>query len=124
MTRRPLHPCNRPGCRTLTPRRFCDAHTRAAQAAYDAGRPTATGRGYDADWRRLRVTILVRDPFCRAPDCHALSTDVDHIVPLTAGGTNEASNLQGLCHACHAAKTLREDGGFKRPKLARHPSHA
>lgn len=37
---------------------------------------------------------------------------VDHITPLTAGGTNDESNLQALCKQCHDRKTATEDGGF------------
>ncbi len=35
-------------------------------------------------------------------------TDLDHIVPMTQGGTEDRSNLQGLCRQCHALKTRRE----------------
>ena len=31
--------------------------------------------------------------------------NIDHIVPLWDGGTNERSNLQGVCVACHDGKT-------------------
>jgi len=34
--------------------------------------------------------------------------EVDHVVPLCRGGTNDTSNLQALCVECHSAKT-RED---------------
>jgi 5-methylcytosine-specific restriction protein A len=52
--------------------------------------------------------VLAQQPFCVA--CQrvgrvALATDVDHIVPLSAGGTNAADNLQPLCHSCHSRKT-------------------
>jgi hypothetical protein len=30
---------------------------------------------------------------------------VDHIRPLSNGGTNEKSNLQPLCKSCHMVKT-------------------
>ena len=34
--------------------------------------------------------------------------DVDHIVPLSLGGTEELDNLQALCPSCHRKKTDRE----------------
>jgi 5-methylcytosine-specific restriction protein A len=33
---------------------------------------------------------------------------VDHIVPLFAGGSNDLSNLQPLCAKCHAKKSFNE----------------
>ena len=72
------------------------------------------GRLYDkAFWKRLRVQILERDNYlCVA--CMKLgkltpATDVDHIVPLSKGGTNSPDNLQALCHECHKQKTAKED---------------
>lgn len=42
--------------------------------------------------------------------------EVDHIVPLAKGGTDDPSNLQWLCREpCHADKTAREMG--VRPKV-------
>lgn len=35
-------------------------------------------------------------------------TDVDHMTPLYLGGSNERSNLHGLCRACHIIKTRIE----------------
>ena len=35
--------------------------------------------------------------------------DIDHILPLALGGTNEAENLQILCKPCHQAKTTKDD---------------
>ena len=42
------------------------------------------------------------------------STDrisVDHITPLSQGGTHHLDNLRVLCRPCHLAKTAREGGG-------------
>lgn len=33
--------------------------------------------------------------------------EVDHIVPVAKGGTNDESNLQPLCHQCHVRKGNR-----------------
>ncbi len=65
-------------------------------------------RGYGHQWRKRSAYILRRDPICkrcnRAPSEHA-----DHIKAKRFGGTDEESNLQGLCAACHSRKTLTED---------------
>lgn len=44
---------------------------------------------------------------CRACGRRA-SAEVDHIVPLSEGGADVIANMQGLCRACHRAKTCRE----------------
>jgi len=35
-------------------------------------------------------------------------THIDHIIPLAAGGNNEADNLQLICIPCHQQKTRKE----------------
>ena len=35
--------------------------------------------------------------------------DIDHILPLALGGTNEPNNLQVLCKPCHRSKTSHSD---------------
>ena len=37
------------------------------------------------------------------------SWDIDHILPLALGGTNEPDNLQILCRPCHRSKTSHSD---------------
>lgn len=34
--------------------------------------------------------------------------EIDHIVPLHRGGSNEPRNLQLLCYGCHRSKTWME----------------
>jgi hypothetical protein len=36
------------------------------------------------------------------------SMNIDHVIPLACGGTNEPENLQILCKKCHFAKTKEE----------------
>lgn len=38
------------------------------------------------------------------------ATEVDHVVPLAKGGTDDASNLVAINAVCHARKTARDRG--------------
>jgi 5-methylcytosine-specific restriction endonuclease McrA len=49
-------------------------------------------------------------------ECGAPATDVDHVIPLADGGSNDIGNLQALCHSHHSAKTAREQGGWQHSK--------
>lgn len=87
----------------------CAKCASAKQRRYDAQRGSAAARGYGAEWRMIRDAVIAKQPFC---PCGLPSMEVDHIVPLRAGGTNSMSNLMALCKHCHSGKTCREDGGF------------
>ncbi|MBF6063029.1 HNH endonuclease [Nocardia terpenica] len=53
----------------------------------------------------LRRAILNRDSqLCqiRAEDCLNWATEVDHIIPVTRGGTNDPANLRAACAPCNA----------------------
>ena len=47
---------------------------------------------------------------------------VDHIKPLSRGGSNKDSNLQALCGTCHDNKTEDDRVKAKRKKKTRTPS--
>lgn len=42
--------------------------------------------------------------YCSAVKRYSPATTVDHIVPLSRGGTNRATNLLGCCDVCQQAK--------------------
>jgi hypothetical protein len=69
-------------------------------------RPSSSARGYGANWQKLRLMVLAAEPLCR--HCSRPGLDVDHILPLASGGTNDRNNLQVLCHSCHSAKTAAD----------------
>jgi len=37
-----------------------------------------------------------------------MQLELDHIVNVAQGGTDDESNLQSLCSPCHKKKTLKE----------------
>lgn len=38
-------------------------------------------------------------------DCrHSHDLEIDHITPISRGGTSDISNLQSLCHDCNIEK--------------------
>lgn len=78
----------------------CPARPRPADR-----RPDSTRRGYDATWELLSRMVRREEPVCRICQA-AVATEVDHIIPLRAGGPRlERGNLQALCHQCHTWKT-------------------
>lgn len=69
------------------------------------------GRG-GRPWRRLRDQVMQRDKHlcqpCKAQGRYTEATQVDHIVPIAEGGTDDRANLQAICSPCHEAKTQAE----------------
>jgi 5-methylcytosine-specific restriction protein A len=106
----PLSFCRTPGCSVLVRRGFCREHRSQSVAKPDAERWYNSAR-----WRHpvygMRARVLREQPFCAGPGCtRALvdgNADVDHVIPHRGDPRLfwSRSNLQGLCHRCHAAKT-------------------
>lgn len=96
----------------------------AAAPVHRQRRPSTAQRGYGARWQQLRRLVLRERVWCADPFGHhredgdrlVVAEHVDHIVPLSEGGTSDESNLQCLCAVCHRRKTVLHDGGFGRVK--------
>ncbi len=103
------HPCRDPGCGVLIRGRQgrCEKHRRATRRRQEEGRPSAHSRGYGADWRARRAQYLLEHPDCVR--CGEPATEVDHIMPLSAGGADDEGNYQSLCKTCHSVKTGKVD---------------
>ena len=69
-------------------------------------------------WMRIRRLMLAAGPVCAACG-KRLAEEIDHILPLSRGGTNERKNLQCLCGPCHGQKTAFEKRGLSWRKVGR-----
>lgn len=115
MARRPGHPCKSPGCPSIVAAGgggYCADHARdnTRGRLYDEQRASSAQRGYGRRHQRLRRMFLAANPICVDPENRhrgevRASTDMDHIIPKSKGGTDKWDNLQALCHSCHSAKT-------------------
>ncbi len=89
-------------------------------------RGSASARGYDHAWQKVRAQILSAHPVCCFMDhpdhkheCEGFATVVDHITPLPEGDRLEPSNLRPVCRTAHQRLTqnLVANGVNELPKL-------
>ena len=118
MARRPPRFCCVPYCSELAAlegRGRCLGHRAEYFRAVDEERGTTTERGLGSAWQKLRKFILDRDHWT-CVKCFEPATEVDHVAPRALAKrlgwsrerTDDPSNLQSLCHDCHAEKSAAE----------------
>lgn len=95
---------------------LCKAKVDAYFAARGASIWEHRHRGQRPMSGTLRYDVLKRARF-RCELC-GISADekaleVDHILPRNRGGSDDPSNLQGLCYTCNASKRDRDDTDFR-----------
>jgi 5-methylcytosine-specific restriction protein A len=114
--RRYISVCAEHGCPELTDERFCERHTKDYFREHESRRPSASSKGYDAQWRKTRQEFLRAYPVCQDErGCVAKATDVDHIDGEGPRGPrgHDWTNLRALCHSHHSKRTARDQpGGF------------
>lgn len=107
--------CTYPGCPELTHGRYCPEHRYIGEQEEqerirrlkrnDKHWGKTAERGYDADWRKLRMAYLKRHPLCERCEEQGRvepAVLVHHIVPISAGGKAlDKHNLMALCRECH-----------------------
>ena len=75
--------------------------------------PTPRTRG--RRWMQAKSLWLMQHPLCQ--HCKqagkvTMATEVDHVMPLCKGGTDDPQNLSSLCAECHRTKT-NQDLGYR-----------
>jgi len=86
------------------------------KARVNAAVKAATRRGLVTDeWTAGYVAVLLGDPcsYCGAP-----GGTVDHIIPVSKGGTSEWHNLTAACGFCNSSKRDHDLIGFLSRKVS------
>ena len=66
----------------------------------------ANRRYNTAYYKRTRLQVLERD-YYTCHYCAQEATTVDHLIPISKGGTDEISNTVAACNPCNSAKKDR-----------------
>lgn len=83
----------------------------APRRAWERSKFTPDQRKRGRAGQRERAQVLAEEPLCRpclAAGLTTASVQVDHITPLSKGGSDERENKQGICKPCHDAKSKLE----------------
>jgi len=120
--------CSKAGCHRLTATGRCALHPFAPRERtrrdtdYDKRRGSASARGYDSRWKKLRARKINRNPLCE--HCFERgevtpATEVDHRIPIAEAPERRLDwdNLQSLCHPCHVRKTAEDARRLSRPNV-------
>lgn len=84
---------------------YCEEHKKLTDKQYnDYSRRPEIKKKYRNHWRKIRERYYSMHPYCE--QCFkegkmVLADEVHHIIPVSRGGTHEASNLMSLCRSCH-----------------------
>ena len=102
MAPRAARVCGRDGCPEIViGANYCDAHTTAPWAGSTRAKQRPLG------WAKIRARVLRRDnntcQYCGAP-----ATEVDHVVPVSRGGSHHTSNLAASCSGCNAKRNYQQ----------------
>jgi 5-methylcytosine-specific restriction endonuclease McrA len=76
---------------------------RATQRRHTYKRRGASGRHTEKEWRALCSSFDERCAYCGA----RAALTVDHVVPITRGGSNSIENILPACMSCNRRKNAR-----------------
>jgi len=68
---------------------------------------SARANGGTRLWMKIRERILIRDGYCCQYCGSENATTVDHVIPISKGGTDDPENLVAACSRCNYSKGNR-----------------
>lgn len=78
---------------------------RTIWAKYSSEYTKAPARKVDSSWIKVREQVLTRDNhICHYCGKSEDKMEVDHLIPVSKGGTDELNNLVAACQKCNRAK--------------------
>lgn len=112
MPTRPQARCTYHGCnRKATRQGRCDQHQRKPWQNPSAH--TRALRQHHTEWMHVRAERMKLEPNCRR--CNHKGTNVDHIIPVGAGGAFlDINNTQTLCDQCKTLKDQEDRRNYPR----------
>ena len=115
MPYRAPRPCAHVSCDNLSTQTYCQIHAADARPWAVERRKTPGKLDYHtAAWQRKREWRLKRDHYLcqvclkKQPPIFSAAYGVDHVIPVSEGGTDDEENLQAICRECHSLKTQKE----------------
>lgn len=90
--------------RLLTQKRYRQTHKAHISFLSRARKYKITlGNFTESDWETMRAECNYTCLACKRPEPEIKLT-IDHVIPLSRGGTHDKSNIQPLCGSCNSAK--------------------
>lgn len=86
-------------------RRMHHSTRRALLLAASTGEPVIAARIFERDGWQCHICRRRLSPQDVFP--HRRAATIDHLIPLSKGGSHEPSNVKTACHACNAGKNNR-----------------
>ena len=80
------------------------------------GAQSARAKGGTRLWSKIRLRILIRDGYCCQYCGSEDATTVDHVLPISKGGTDDPDNLVAACTRCNYSKGNRMGQFFGQPR--------